>query len=455
MVKRKRATADSSDQGEPSVAAQHQDLVAYVDEKFNYWNRIPYQVAIKREYYRVCYPIATIQAGAPVDFSVLNGSGSFIDLQRSKIETTFKITKANGTDLVTGDSKLVGVVNNIGHSMWTNIEVQVNGKTVTENTNLYPVKALFCHLLNHSPDSLATKGVTTCGYKRDTEPEVNDLKLDANSPNVGFRERSIPFAESKMVTMNIRPYVDIFNTNQYFPDNTTLNIRLYPSSNKFCLMSDGTEFKVAIEGVKFIAYTVEASTGVILAQAKLLAQTHRMSFPFEKIAISQRIIPQGVSNYTMNALYQANLPRRVILMFVNNEHINGQFTSNPFYFHHFNLTDISMKVDGEEYPREGYKMDFIKKDYTDAYNKVLEGLGFDVDNTAIDLTPSVWANGLTFFVFKLSPGPLSGIGAASRVGNSILTMSFSSPTAKTINCIMLSEYESMLEINDQRDVTVL
>jgi hypothetical protein len=465
-AKRSRAAAGLADAAS-SIAVtgaahhqqqQQQSVVPYVDEKLNYWNPTQFQLAINSERLITYYPLTQPQPGAPIEITGVTGPGIFLDLDASKIEIEMRIIKADGTDLGAADDGHVGPVNNIGHSMWSNIEFMINGRTVTEAGILYPVKALICHKLSHSPESLTTKGVVTCGYKSDTEGTASmDNASSANDgPNAGLVERAKLFRRSKKVTMSIHPYVDVFSMKQYFPDNSSFTIRLYPAANNFALITDNAEnYKIDVKSVKFIARSLEVNTGVMLAHSKMLAQTHALRIPYQKLSYSARIIPQNVTNHTMNALYQSQLPHRVLVMLVNNEHINGTYASNPHHYRNFNLRTISMKIDGEEYPREGYKMDFENDNYTDAYNKVLEGLGFDVENIGIDLTPTSWAKGFTFFVFKLSPGPLNGVGSRTRVGNSLLSMTFAAATPVPINCIMFSDYDNVLEIDEQKNVLIV
>jgi hypothetical protein len=67
-----------------------------------------------------------------------------------------KFTKGDGADL-TGANSTSTPMNNILHTLFSEINVSLNGKVVTLGTDTYPYKAYLEKLLSYSPDTLKTQ----------------------------------------------------------------------------------------------------------------------------------------------------------------------------------------------------------------------------------------------------------------------------------------------------------
>ena len=53
--------------------------------------------------------------------------------------------------------------------------------------------------------------------------------------------------------------------------------------------------------------------------------------------------------------------------------VNGDYTKNPFNFQHFNMAEVSLKVNGVEVYGTPLKLDFgVNRNYTAAYVRLFE-----------------------------------------------------------------------------------
>ena len=77
-------------------------------------------------------------------------------------------------------------------------------------------------------------------------------------------------------------------------------------------------------------------------------------------------------------MYTGVLPKRVMLGFVQDAVLNGQHSSNPFNFEHFNIRYLSMKINGQDVHRIPYEPNFTTGDYLRESHCFLEGLGLDI-----------------------------------------------------------------------------
>jgi hypothetical protein len=88
------------------------------------------------------YPISsTLNSDtAPIEFEIKGQGDEYLDLSQSYLQVVCKFTKGDGTDL-TGANSTSTPVNNILHSLFSEIDVSLNGKVVTPGTDTYPYKA--------------------------------------------------------------------------------------------------------------------------------------------------------------------------------------------------------------------------------------------------------------------------------------------------------------------------
>ena len=102
-------------------------------------------------------PTSAIQDGVPITFEI-GKNERFTDLSELVIKTVVEIQGKNGAAL-TGKQftdteaaatlEKVGVINNLGHSLWEQIVLSIIDTKVTETSNNYAYKAMLETLLSY------------------------------------------------------------------------------------------------------------------------------------------------------------------------------------------------------------------------------------------------------------------------------------------------------------------
>jgi hypothetical protein len=77
---------------------------------------------------------------APIEFEIKRQGNEYLDFSQSYLQVVCKFTKADGGNLTRGHSTSTHV-NNILHSLFSEIDVSLNGKVVTPGTDTYLYKA--------------------------------------------------------------------------------------------------------------------------------------------------------------------------------------------------------------------------------------------------------------------------------------------------------------------------
>jgi hypothetical protein len=89
----------------------------------------PTQTSIENGSWVEYHPLSTLASGAPIEFEI-NGSGEdYIDFANSYLHVQAKITLPNGDDI--DDGAAVGPVNLFLHSLFSQVDVSLNGTQIT------------------------------------------------------------------------------------------------------------------------------------------------------------------------------------------------------------------------------------------------------------------------------------------------------------------------------------
>ena len=91
-------------------------------------------------------PIATIQQGAPIEFQFSGGDRNYVDLNNTKFEVRVKLTDDSGGDIATGTK--VGVANDTLNALFSNVDMELGDRPITESHNLYPFRSFLETVLN-------------------------------------------------------------------------------------------------------------------------------------------------------------------------------------------------------------------------------------------------------------------------------------------------------------------
>ena len=76
------------------------------------------------------------RSAATIEFEIKIQGDEYVDLSQTYVQLLCKFTKDNGTDL-TGGNDISTPVNHIIHSLFSEIDLSLNGKVITPGTDTY------------------------------------------------------------------------------------------------------------------------------------------------------------------------------------------------------------------------------------------------------------------------------------------------------------------------------
>ena len=410
----------------------------------------PTQTSIEQATLVEYHPVSSLSDGAPIEFDISASGEDYIDLANSQLYVRMKITKADGSPIAQDEK--VGPINNLLHSLFSQVDISLNGTQITDSSNTYAYRALIEDVLSYGSE--AKKSHLTCSlYYKDEAG-----KMDTNDPsagdltNSGLITRSAYTAGGREIDMVGRLHADIFFQSRYMLNEVNLKIKLTRSKDSFCLMSNEAEqYKIKILSAVMRIRKVKISPSVYLAHAKVL-ETAMAKYPIKRVICKTFTVPAGHLDFIQEKLFSGQLPTRLIIGCVNNRAFNGDYKTNPFNFQHFTATELSLYLDGQQTTIKPLVMDFANNLYVNAYMSMYTGSNQVNEDEGNHITRNDFANGYALYVFDLTPD-LSECDSfnLTRSGGVRLAMKFGAALTGTITVITFAEFENVIEIDKHRN----
>ena len=146
------------------------------------------QNVIEDEFNREYAPLATIQPGMAIKFTIKSANDLYLDLNNSRLHVIAKITKEEGTNI---DANTAAPINLMLHSMFRKIGLEFNGRNVGDTSQLYPYRLVHKILLNVCKEVQETRLLSE-GWTKDTSGHRNVTAVGWN--NAGLNARAATFA---------------------------------------------------------------------------------------------------------------------------------------------------------------------------------------------------------------------------------------------------------------------
>ncbi|KAE8752639.1 hypothetical protein FOCC_FOCC000761 [Frankliniella occidentalis] len=135
----------------------------------------------------------------------------YYDLPRTLHYVKLKIVAENGADTAEGDD--VAPINNLGHSLWSQLDITANNKLITQSSQTYAYRAYLQNLLSYDRGAKTTH-LTAGLYYQDTAGQFNTL----GAANEGYVNRKRLTAKSKAHGVRLKDFLKT-----YFTDDTLAN----------------------------------------------------------------------------------------------------------------------------------------------------------------------------------------------------------------------------------------
>ena len=271
-------------------------------------------------------PVNQLTESASIEFNLPGTSMTYIDLKNVLLYVKLKIVKGDGTSIIES-SDSVGLINNPLHSIFSQIDVNLQQHPTSEVGTNYPYKAYLDQLFSAKNQH----ELNSCLFVKD-EGGAQMANTDPSGGINGLYARSMYTINSKEVELMGRLQVDICQQDRLILNGVPINIKLWHSADPFRLSakSDSTEkYKVTITEASLKVATVKVNPSVIIGHSHALKTTEAL-YPYTKSVIKTYAVPQGQFSFITDDLFQGEVPQQLIVGMLQSAAAHGSYFKNPF-----------------------------------------------------------------------------------------------------------------------------
>ena len=432
-----------------------------VNQKLALFKTTPEELGIESIKWIEYRPTSQLTHGAAITFSI-PPSPVYMDLKRSRLHVKCRILVGDGTHLPAippgisniPDEAKVGPINNVLGSLFSQMDISLQQQVITSTVSTnYPYKAYLDTLLT-TDYSAQTKLLARLFYPDRLVNEITD-KDPVTGTNYGLTSRCLFFRESKEVDMEGPLFMDICQQDRLILDGVAVDIKCYPKSEPFVLISTNSppSYKLEITDVVLKVCMVQVSPGIITGHSRAL-EWAPARYPIHRSDIKTFAVPQGQFSLTVEDVFQGTCPDQVLVGLVSSSAYNGSYTTNPFNFKHYKCNFAAFYVDGQSVPARPLQPNYETDNYMDAYVAFVTGLGtseapyYDTIVSKYD-----FKNGYCFYFFDLSYQ--RDLHSESKKGNARLELKFAEALPESVTAVLYAKFPATVEINKSRRVTIL
>ena len=407
------------------------------------------QIDIQHGHYEEKYPISKLSDEGAIEFSISNSGEHFLDLANSFLYLKIQILKGSGANLSSSDS--VAPINNIVSSLFSQIDVTLNGTLVSTSNNLHAYQSYLETLLNYGGDSKNSQ-LQLGLYAKDQDGGVGEHDPKNNT---ALKERVELFKSSNVVEVIGKIHSDLFHQGKLILNGVPIKISMHRNRAEFCLLStaDNADFKIAIVEAVLKLRKVQLTPHKFVEIQKNLEKSPVL-YPIDRIEMRVRTVPAGLNGLTWTNVFSGTIPTRLIIGIVENEGYSGNYKKNPFNFEHCNARSIGVSYDGELTPAKKIKLDFSKGHYLNGYQSLFEVSGKFGHDAGFEISKDDYKDGYTMYGFDISQSMCntSNHQEPTRRGDLKIEIEFQKALSKTVTVIVYADFDAVISIDKFRNV---
>ena len=427
--------------------------------QFDLFDNVEIETGVKKMFTQTFHPISSSSSKGPFTFEVPSDPGKFTDAESIRLHGRMRIMKKDAGELKKLPAgEKVSVVNNIFNSLWSSINVRLNGTEITDpSSRWYSYKSYFENLLSYSS---ATKGniLSFKGFIKDDATKFDEVGTNVvASTNNGYLKRQTMFAESKWVYFCINIHADITTLRKYIPPNVKIMMELQRNSDEFCLLSHQTinNFKIELNDLRMSVNRIEASADVMNYYFNQIKGRKVPRLSLDRSLLKTYTVTRGRSDLSEhNIISGSQLPDQIIIGIVVESAHRGDITKNPFNFQSLGITEASLVVNGVSEPPQLYKVDMDNGDKADLYASFLENIGIGVDDRECGVSYEDFYGGSFLLVWDRTQDKCNRFHRHQQESGSIdVNIKTKVPLTETVTVVMYATYSSDLILEGDKVIT--
>ena len=267
----------------------------------------------------------------------------------------------------------VTCVNNIMHSIFSNVEVYINNQQIYISNGLYAHKSYISNSVKAAISEY--KGVLHCeGYDYEQDPEDISNPLPDTSFTRRMKLRSRP--ESFMLYCKLG--IDFFSTSELLYPNMKIRLRLIRARPIFYMISDNPNVNLGIVDCSLYTRRIALKDDYHKKRMDMLSYAP-VEYNYLETLAKTFIIRARQNQFIQEDIFNNAPIRRVAIAMNTNSAFTGSFTENEFWYQRFDLRQIRILRGGQPI------VDFDTADYCRLCVTTMKAVNFQDDIPSIPI----------------------------------------------------------------------
>ena len=428
-------------------------------ESLALWDMPSSTLAIRGRTFVDYRPTSLIQDGCPIVFNIPSLDSSYRDLSKAILFVHLTLVNSEGA----GNYEVpVALVNLPSHSLFRNVECQLNEKVVESGTAHHTYKALIECLLGTTETEKRTL-LQNEGFYQDTPGQFDNVSGSTTEPvNEGFIQRWGLFNGMRRVELAGPLRLDVFQTTRCLISGLSLRLKFWPQSDAFLLMngSDGqATFRVKVEDM-FIRIPQVDLDPVILAAHEQALDINPARYPYMETRVKSFPVPQGAHSHSVDDVFDGDVPSCLVFGLVNSEAFEGHDKKNPYLFHHYDLDSVSVLINNYFQPYAPLRCEFgpAWSNSAQLYRNLFDVFKTSEGTVCNGISMKAFLQGTTLLAFRLAPEREELVTEREiplfRRGQVKVQLSFASPLPENVALVCYGRFPRLLQITKQREILI-
>lgn len=413
----------------------------------------PTQLTIEKNIVTEYRPISTLNPDSVIEFQVNSAVDEYILLRETQLYIKIRVDlkKSTGANAAADDWKKLNVANNLMHSLFRTVELEIEGKSVTQSPQTYAYKAYFETMLGFCEEA---KDGYLCGVTWYNDEDKKE-KVDDDIAAYTTPKPMNTTGKGEPIDMLGKLHLDLAFQPRALIGGCRLKFTLVPNNKAFYLNHDSTVVPtVTFENAAL--YVTKSKVAYPIVEAHNLALTKGTAkYPIMRSLVKSFTVPTGLLDVNIDNAITGQIPRRMFLALVDSRAYTGTAAYNPYNFTSYNLNYLVASVDGVQYPTVAFTPDYTEGLYVREFMSLYDSLNQMTTDACLALPRGSYPGGNCIYGFSFAPDPTddsskTGYVNPTRYGSVRLSLKFAQALANNINVLIYCEYDNIIEIDATR-----
>ena len=376
-----------------------------------------------------------------LEFNISGSDTTFIDLSTISLELKISIVNNIDDDFDLSAHNAL-FVDGLFHRLFKSHTVYLNGTQVEGNQyfGIYNNIKMLCET-----DVLKFDNFSDLMFYYDHENNFEKYNTAA-SFNAAI------MTKSKLEPLHLRGLLmlDTGSMEQYLVSGVDVRIRLELSNFASVIMSNSDKsgnLSYKIDEAKLWIDRIEPNMSALLSLNKAINRVGAIDYIYERPVTKTVIFPKDHRNIIIDNPFNSIIPRKIYMVMIAQDAMNGDYITNPCYFHNLKMTHMEASINGETLMSFNSK---FPNEAASAYYSTLCGIGLDKANHSVRM--SNFVDGHSIFVMNTESDQSDDKIALERNGNMRIKIDLSESLTKNFVIILIGQTMGTISITPNRRV---